>query len=214
MPGSQTSGSSTTRRRRTSPSALDTLQGAFDLLVIGPRPLALDGRQVDPGLPKRLTPLGELKQILLRTSTGREVRDAAWRELVLRARRSDPAWMVGADGVALPGLRRTAGRVAWGFRGDTADLDAEILAGFVDALHTIDLDRPGIATRLRWSAHRAGERAATTTSGSAVAPSTPSRTADRRAPCPATECRSGPRPRSPDSPSTRPGGRRHSRSCP
>ena len=42
-----------------------------------------------------------------------------WRELVVRARRDGPAWVVAAVGVAMPGLRRIAGMLAAGWRGDT-----------------------------------------------------------------------------------------------
>jgi hypothetical protein len=141
-----------------SPSPLDTLGRAFTLLTTGPDPLALDGREL-PGLPDRMIPLNRLKRVLLAPATRQATRDAAWRALVLAARGGKPAWVVGACGVALPGLRRTAGDIAKGYRGDTADLDAEILAACVAALHTVDIDRPGIANRLMWAARRAGQRA-------------------------------------------------------
>jgi hypothetical protein len=75
---------------------------------------------------------------------GVEVRDAVWRELVVRARRDGPAWVVAAVGVAMPGLRRIAGLLTAGWRGDTDDLDSELIVGFVARLKTIDLDVPRI----------------------------------------------------------------------
>ncbi|WP_442945773.1 hypothetical protein [Nonomuraea sp. LPB2021202275-12-8] len=166
MPVPTESPTSARRRRQARPSAFDTLQGAFDLLVTGPQPLALAG-----------VSLVELKRRLLHPDTTRAFRDDVWRQLVLQARtgearRGEAKWIVGVAGVALPGLRRTAGRITWGFRGDTADLDAEVLTGFLNALTTIDLDRPGIATRLRWAAHRAGERARQATEGATPCPQT------------------------------------------
>jgi hypothetical protein len=146
------------RGRDRFPSPLDPLQRAFTLLTTGPDPLALDGRRV-PGLPDRVIPLDRLKRVLLARATTQAARDAAWRALVLAARGGKPAWVVGACGVALPGLRRAAARVAAGYRGDTTDLDAEILAAYLAALHTIDIDQPGIANRLMWTARRAGWRA-------------------------------------------------------
>jgi hypothetical protein len=146
------------RARDLSPSPLDTLGRAFTLLATGPDPLALDGREL-PGLPDQMIPLNRLKRVLLNRATSQVARDAAWRVLVLAARSGNPAWVVGACGVALPGLRRTAGDIAKGYRGDTTDLDAEILAACLAALHTVDIDRPGIANRLIWSARRAGQRA-------------------------------------------------------
>jgi hypothetical protein len=45
------------------------------------------------------------------------------------------------------------------FDGDTGELDAEILTGFLEHLATIDTSRPAILHRLRWAAVRAAERA-------------------------------------------------------
>lgn len=117
-------------------SPLDAAQRAFDLLTCSPAPLAFDGGGF-AGLPPRLLPLDELKQLLIADRTPRPVRDIVWRELVVRARRDSPAWVVAAVGLAMPGLRRVAGMLAAGWRGDTADLGGELLAGFIDRLHTV-----------------------------------------------------------------------------
>ena len=58
-------------------------------------PMAFDGRAFE-GLPERMMPLDELRKILLARSTSVSVRDAVWRELVIRARRDGPAWVVAA----------------------------------------------------------------------------------------------------------------------
>jgi hypothetical protein len=155
---------------------LDQAQAAFDLLVTGPDPLTVDGRLIGHGLPRRPIPLDELKSMLLHPSVSRPARDAAWVELVTRTRstpapstpaslsgpsRSGPsrsAWVVGAVGVAMPGLRRAAGRLCRGQDRWAADVEAEMLAGFLLALQTIDLSEPGIAGRLCWAAYRAGHR--------------------------------------------------------
>jgi hypothetical protein len=126
---------------------LDAAQRAFDLLTCPPAPLAFDGRGFD-GLPQRILPLDELKQFLLREDVPRRVQDAAWRELVVRARRDGPAWVIAAVGVAMPGLRAAAGRLATGWHGDTADLDADLLTGFLGRLQTVDVTQPRIIGRL------------------------------------------------------------------
>jgi hypothetical protein len=128
-------------------TALDAVQRAFDLLVCPPAPLALDCRPF-PGLPARVLPLHELKAVLIADATPRPVRDAVWRELVVRARRDGPAWVIAAAGIALPGLRSMAGLLSRGRRGDSADSDAELLIGFVERLHTIDLSRTRIVGKL------------------------------------------------------------------
>ena len=139
-------------------SPLDSADFAFRALTEGPEPLSVNGRRIGRGLPQRRIPLDELKRLLLRASADPEVRDAAWRLLVRRARRDGPAWVVGAVGVAMPGLRRAAGRVTRGYRGDTADLDAEVLAGFLAALRNVDITRPRIVLRLCLAGYRAGAR--------------------------------------------------------
>jgi len=139
-------------------SPLDAAQRAFDLLTCPPAPLAFDGRGF-AGLPPRLLPLDELKKILIADRTPRPVRDTVWREVVVRGRRDGPAWVVAAVGLAIPGLRRAAGKLAAGWRGDTADLDGELLAGFVDRLHTVDVDGPRVCGRLVDAGIRAVRRA-------------------------------------------------------
>src|SRR6266536_2671373 len=94
------------------PSPLDAVDSTFQALVSGPRPLAVDGARIGHGLPRRLVPLDELRVMLLHPSMSYAARNAAWRELVDLARGYDPAWIVGAAGVALPALRERAGRLA------------------------------------------------------------------------------------------------------
>jgi hypothetical protein len=137
-------------------SPLDSADAAFRLLTCGPRPLAVDGRKIGGALPSRPIRLDELKRLLLLPSAGARTRDAAWAVLVGQARHSGPAWVIGATGVAMPGLRRTAAALARGYDGETADLDAEILTGFLAALRSVDTSRHSIALRLRWAAYRAG----------------------------------------------------------
>lgn len=129
------------------PTPLDAVQRAFDLLVCPPAPLAFDCRPF-ASLPSRLLPLDELKAVLTGEQTPRPARDAVWRELVGRVRRDGPEWVVAAAGIAMPGLRRMAGMLSRGWRGDTADRDAELLTGFVEHLHSIDLAETRIVGKL------------------------------------------------------------------
>jgi hypothetical protein len=139
------------------PSPLNSADAAFRLLTQGPDPLSLDGTAISGALPQRLIPLDEFKRILLRASTDGGTRDAAWSALVTRARSDGPAWTVGTVGVAMPALRRMAGQLTRGHDLDTAaDIDAEILTGFLSAVRSLDLSRRAIALRLRWAAYRAG----------------------------------------------------------
>lgn len=144
----------------TQPGPLEVLDAAFTALVSGPEPLSLDGAALGHGLPRRVVPLGELKAVLLHPSTGYPAREAAWAELVTRARGCGPAWVVGAAGVALPGLRRVAARLAADYPGtEVAECDAEVLTGFLEALHRIDTATGHLPGRLCWAAYRAGRAA-------------------------------------------------------
>jgi hypothetical protein len=138
-------------------TALDAAQRAFDLLTCPPAALEFDCRGI-PGLPRRLLPLDELRRALIRDTTPRASRDQVWRELVSRARRDGPDWKVAAVGIAMPGLRRRAGLLASGWRGETADLDAELLAGFLERLASIDVEAPNICQRLIDAGARAVRR--------------------------------------------------------
>jgi hypothetical protein len=128
-------------------SPLAAAERGFELLTCPPAPLAFDARGVT-GLPQRSVPLGELRRLLISESTCRPVRDQVWKGVVIRARRDGPAWVIAAVGLAMPGLRRAAGRLAAGWHGDTSDFDAELLAGFLDRLRSVDLDEPRICGRL------------------------------------------------------------------
>ncbi|GAA2349934.1 hypothetical protein GCM10010170_039210 [Dactylosporangium salmoneum] len=126
---------------------LDAAEKAFLMLAEAPSHVPFDARGFD-GLPDRVLPLDQLRRLLLASGTGRAVRDAVWRELVVRARRDGPVWRVAAVGMAMPGLRRQAGLLAAGWHGDTHDLDAELLVGFMERLASVDVDEPRICGRL------------------------------------------------------------------
>lgn len=140
------------------PSPMDAVESAFGLLGCDPAPLSVDGAQVGHGLPARPVPLPELRRLLLDPATPFAGRDAAWRIVVRKARRDGPAWVVAAAGIALPGLRRLSRELAVRSCADSHDLDAEILAGFVGALRTVDVRRARIASRLCYAAYNAGRR--------------------------------------------------------
>ena len=148
------------RRRAVSwpTSPLDAVERAFEVLLQSPVPLALDG-SLFVGLPARSVSLREVRRTLLAPQTGVALRDAVWAELVRRSRHEGPTWVVAALGMAMPGLRRRAGQLAAGWRGDADDLDAELVAGFVARLRTVDVDGSRICGRLIDAALRAGRLA-------------------------------------------------------
>ncbi|MFD4559077.1 hypothetical protein ACFWP5_32950 [Streptomyces sp. NPDC058469] len=138
-----------------SPSPLDTARECFTLLMTGPQPLSLDGRSFS-GLPNRSIPLDELRDRMLRRSYPRGTRDAVWAHLVRQSREHGATWTLACAGMALPALAGVARWLTARFPGEVFDLHAEVLGGFLSALATVDVDRPGVLVRLRWAAYRAG----------------------------------------------------------
>jgi hypothetical protein len=122
----------------------DVAATAFRLLTTGPGPLSVDGAALGGGLPARRIALSELSAILMHPSCGYATSDRTWRLLIQRARNDGPAWVVGAVGVALPGLRPAAYRL----RGFSGDVQAELLAAFVTVLRRLPLGGPRVAQRL------------------------------------------------------------------
>ena len=120
--------------------ALDAADAAFRLLATGPRPLALHASRLAAGLPDRPVPLDELRVLLLHPATSAAARNKVWAELVRRARTGGPAWVIGLTGIALPGLRRAVASLTAAYRGDPADLQSEVLTGFLAAMRGLDLD--------------------------------------------------------------------------
>ncbi|KAA9159484.1 hypothetical protein FPZ12_020360 [Amycolatopsis acidicola] len=137
---------------------MDTARDAFGWLVTGPNPMAVDGTRFE-GLPRRPVPLDELRDRLMSKQCPRRTRDDVWAHLVLQSRARGGAWTVACVGMALPSLAASARWLGARYRGDRADAHAAVLAGFVQALATVDLADPGIVVRLHFAARRAGQAA-------------------------------------------------------
>ncbi|GAB3000713.1 MULTISPECIES: hypothetical protein [Amycolatopsis] len=133
-------------------------RSSFAWLVTGPEPVSVDGREI-PGLPPRLVPLDELGTMLLAEDCTQATRDAAWAYLITRARTEGGTWTVACVGLALPVLLRVAAIVTRRFTGDTHDLNAAVLTGFLAELREVDLIRPAILARLYYAAYREGRLA-------------------------------------------------------
>lgn len=146
------------RRRLRPDSPFDVLEGSFDLLTTGPRPLAIDGHEVE-GLPDRMVSLAELKARLLHPSASYATRDQALSLLLRLVAEEGDRWLVGLAGVLLPGLR-TATWVLFECCPDkAADIEAEVLAGLVAAVRRTPPGGRRLAARICWAARHQGERA-------------------------------------------------------
>lgn len=141
-------------------NALSIAERAFERLVTGPDPLALPGADLGHGLPPRLIPLGELKDLLMCPDTSGQAIDVAWRTLLSNARTEGQAWVVGCFGVAMPALKPIAARAVHGLSIDhSEDVVSELVAAFLDGIHNVDLNRHAVLVRLVWMARRAATRA-------------------------------------------------------
>lgn len=141
-------------------SPLDVAEHVFQLVACDPGGLAVDGRLLGGELPRREIPLTELRGLLLLRTLTNATRDIVWRELAGRARAQGAAWLVGAVGMAVPTMRGIAGKICRGYvAGEPVDIDTEVLTAFIEAVRTVDIDRPSILPRMCDAARRAGERA-------------------------------------------------------
>ncbi|WP_433431992.1 hypothetical protein [Nonomuraea sp. CA-141351] len=141
-------------------SPLDIAETSFRLLATGPGGLTLDCAGLAPDLPQGEVGLLELRRLLTSRAVVNDTRDAVWRELVTRSRQLGAAWTVAAVGMAIPALRMIAGALTrHAPTADVADLDTEILTGYLRALQRIDLAGPNVRPRLCGAAQHAGERA-------------------------------------------------------
>lgn len=136
-------------------TALRQAEKAFELLTCEPAPLVFDARPV-PGLPDSTMPLDQLRKLVLFERYDSDTTDELWRQLARHARDWGPAWVVGAIGIALPALTHLAAKISRGRARHAEDVDSEVLAGFLAALRTADLDAPRLWLRLCWAAWRAG----------------------------------------------------------
>jgi hypothetical protein len=126
-------------------SFLEGFEYRFRLSGQGPKPLSVNGRGIGLGLPRRAIPLPELSAILMHPSCSAEAKDAVWRRLACQARTGTEAWVVGAVGVAVPGLRKAAYRL-WLL--SAGDVEATLVSHFYQALLTVDLTAPDVLTRM------------------------------------------------------------------
>lgn len=140
------------------PTLIDRIDRAFLKLGTAPRQLAIDGRDVHPGLPQRRIDIVELRSILLHPSTSFETRDAAMRFAITRAQGGSDEWMTAALGLLAHGLRRVAGRLSWQVDGRVEDLDAEIVEGAVRAIRRCSPECDRLASRILWAAFRQGRK--------------------------------------------------------
>src|SRR5690606_34801532 len=145
------SGRSRRTRTITTTAALDQIKAAFTALADSPHAPTVPAAITGTHDPATIT----ATQSILQTANPQR-RDRIWAHLVHQARTAD-IWVTIAAGLALPGLRHAAARVARICPSDdAADSDAEVLSGFLTALTDIDSSHGRICSRLCQAAFSAG----------------------------------------------------------
>ncbi|KPM51137.1 hypothetical protein ACG83_37655, partial [Frankia sp. R43] len=129
----------------TTGSALDLVETSFLSLTESPGGLGVNGADF-PGLADRWFGLRELRVEMTRPQASWATRNAVW--VFLLAARDVDAWKVAAVGMAMPALRHIAATLAPVYRGEAADLDAEVLTGFIDVYAGLPAGTRGIPGRL------------------------------------------------------------------
>lgn len=133
-------------------AVLDQIATAFTAICEGSHAPTIPAIVCESHDPAGISEVGRI----LRHASARSS-DRIWTHLVHQAREHGEPWTVIAAGLALPGLRHAADRVAmvWPYT-DVDDGDAEILTGFLAALQTIDCTKGRICSRLCQAAFSAG----------------------------------------------------------
>lgn len=139
------------------PSPFTLLERTFRELCRGPRPLALPSRLVHPAIAtterSRGIPLDHVRAALRAAGPNSQLARRVWPELLRRAQAPrGHAWLVAAAALAVPSLRRVKSRRRWGGLVELADLEQEMLWGFVRELRLVDAADPAAFNCLRRAA--------------------------------------------------------------
>jgi hypothetical protein len=109
---------------------------------------------VSDATPTTALAVDEVRLLLLRESTSRDVRDRVWRHVGARARSERGDWNVFALGLAYPGLIRRAVRLSEGTSFfQKSQVHFRLAVEFLFALHRLDLSTPNVVSRLIGAAY-------------------------------------------------------------
>lgn len=119
-------------------------------------PVTFDAWALSPDLPEQALSLGEVIDLLGSQATDHAVKDAIWAELVRLAQTETQPWQIVTAGILAPGLAATARRVVIERGGDPAEIESEVMLGFIEALRVVDPSMRRLVPHLKRVAyHRA-----------------------------------------------------------
>ena len=122
---------------------IKTLATTFKLLRKDPQTAYLTIPACE-AMPHTVMDLSTLTGLLWNRQTDNAIRNAIWTAIVREVRAGTPGWAVVACGLACPALVANARKLRASFGGSMADVDAEVIEGFLAAVHTLDLADPEI----------------------------------------------------------------------
>ncbi|WP_328610561.1 hypothetical protein OG943_16030 [Amycolatopsis sp. NBC_00345] len=82
--------------------------------------------------------MDEVVDLIGSRATDHAVKDAIWAELVRLAQTDTETWQIIAAGLLAPSLAATARRVVVERGGDPAEIESEVMLGFIEALRVVD----------------------------------------------------------------------------
>jgi hypothetical protein len=135
-------------------SPLEQVEHAYLRYAYGPDPVLFWGGY-DTGLSNRGHTLPEVTAMLTDKATSAAAKDQVWKSLVRLAHISKHDWKVIAAGLAIRGLKRAVTRARYHAPNidNRDDLESAAMAGFIEAIETIDTGKRQICARLCQAAY-------------------------------------------------------------
>lgn len=119
-------------------SPLRQVEAAFhSLSAIEPK-IVLDLRMLSPDLPDRAVDLLELADLVHDRAVASSVKDLVWGEIIKAAQTAGWQWTIVAAALMIRNLRGWVSSLCQERRGERADVEADVLLGFVEALPSVD----------------------------------------------------------------------------
>ncbi|MFE4174536.1 hypothetical protein ACFRR7_21200 [Streptomyces sp. NPDC056909] len=137
-------------------SKLQAVDNMFGCIEEGVHPLFLDGADIGGILPRRQVSLRELRELSVARLLNDDVSEIVWAELVFKAQCDGGDWVVGAMWMMAPALRAAVRKISVRGSASKADIESDVIEGFLAELKRIDIEQGKTPQRLWWSAYRRG----------------------------------------------------------
>lgn len=117
-------------------------------------PLTIDGSKLSADLPSQNMKIDKLFELIRKQTTEQSIKDAIWAEIVRLAQSVGQPWTLVATGLIAPALHSAAQRVLTHRGGNRADVEADMLLGFIEALRITDPSMQRLAYHLKQIAYQ------------------------------------------------------------